>query len=144
MKYSCKNCSKEFPIFPDDLLFYEKMGVPPPENCPECRQEQRILFRNFKTLYKRPSSKSGSSMISMYNPDVPFPVYTHDEWWADDWDAKSYGRDFDFTRTFFEQFNDLIKVVPRLPSMVVRSQECDYSNSVYDCKNCYLMAGGID
>src|SRR3989344_691706 len=144
MKYSCKNCSKEFPIFPDDLLFYEKMGVPPPENCPECRQEQRILFRNFKTLYKRPSSKSGESMIAMYAPDVPFPVYTHDEWWADDWDAKSYGRDVDFSRPFFEQLHDLREAVPHYSIMNTQSTNCHYSNFVRGSKNCYQVFGCVD
>ena len=141
---TCQNCKKDFVIEPDDSVFYGKIGVPAPEICPECRQEQRIMFRNFKTLYKRPSSKSGVLMIAMYSPDVPFPVYTHQEWWADDWDAKSYGIDFDFTKPFFEQFQELLNVVPRQPSMIMRSEECDYSNSVYDSKRCHLIAGGID
>lgn len=143
-KRICKTCQTSFLIEPDDFMFYEKMQVPPPEECPECRLEKRILFRNFKTLYKRPSSKSGVSMISMCASDVPFPVYTHEEWWMDDWDAKSYARDYDFSKPFFEQFKALSDVVPRQPSMNLRCQECDYSNSIYDSKRCYLVAGGID
>ena len=58
---TCQFCKASFQITPDDVSFYEKMGVPEPENCPECRQEQRILFRNFKTLYNGTSAKSGKS-----------------------------------------------------------------------------------
>jgi len=43
----CQNCKQSFNIESDDFSFYEKMEVLPPESCPECRQEQRALFRNF-------------------------------------------------------------------------------------------------
>ncbi|MDI6602738.1 MAG: hypothetical protein QME57_01280 [Patescibacteria group bacterium] len=33
----CQNCKKEFVIEPEDFLFYEKIKVPPPTWCPECR-----------------------------------------------------------------------------------------------------------
>ena len=84
---NCQNCKKDFIIGSEDFKFYEKIKVPPPTFCPECRQQLRMLYRNFKTLYKRASSKSGKMVISMYNPEAPFPVYDISEWWADDWDG---------------------------------------------------------
>jgi hypothetical protein len=140
----CQNCKKDFIIVPDDFGFYEKMGVPAPNLCPDCRQEQRILFRNFKTLYKINSAKSGKSIISMYDDKVPFPVWTHDEWWSDDWDPKNYGRDFDFNRPFFEQLFELFKEVPHYAIMDNASENCDYSNMNWRSKNCYLVFGCID
>ena len=83
-------------------------------------------------------------MISMYNDSVPFPVWTHDEWWSDDWDAKSYGRDFDFNRPFFEQLFELWKEVPHYALMDNASENCDYSNMNWRSKNCYLVFGCID
>jgi len=62
----CQNCEADFTIEPDDFGFYEKMKVPAPVTCPQCRQQARMLFRNFKTLYKRPSSLSGKMIISIY------------------------------------------------------------------------------
>ena len=140
----CEKCKNNFVIEPDDFGFYEKMKVPPPTSCPECRQERRIIHRNFKTLYKIPSSKSGKSIISMYNEKVSFPVWTHDEWWTDDWDAKSYGRDFDFNRPFFEQLFELWKEVPHYALQNVQSVNCDYSNMVWGGKDCYLIFGCTD
>jgi hypothetical protein len=140
----CQNCKNNFTIEPDDFGFYEKMKVPSPEICPNCRQDQRILFRNFKTLYKINSGKSKESMISMYNDTASFPVWTHDEWWSDDWDAKDYGRDFDFNRSFFEQLFDLWKAVPHYELMDNGSENCDYSNMNWRSKNCYLVFGCID
>ncbi|MDI6602741.1 MAG: hypothetical protein QME57_01295 [Patescibacteria group bacterium] len=36
-KCTCQNCKKEFVIEPEDFAFYEKIKVPPPTWCPECR-----------------------------------------------------------------------------------------------------------
>lgn len=129
---------------PDDVGFYEKIGVPAPEYCPECRQERRILFRNFKTLYKVDSAKSGKSIVSMYGPESPFPIYDHEEWWADDWDAKTYGRDYDFSRPFFEQLQELWDAVPHYAIMNTQSLNCHYSNFTRGSKNCYCVFGCVD
>lgn len=59
---NCKKCNQKFVLDQDDFSFYEKMKVPVPLMCPTCRQQQRMLFRNFKTLYKRKSDKSGKSI----------------------------------------------------------------------------------
>ncbi len=80
----------------------------------------------------------------MYSQKVPYKVYTHDEWWADDWDAKLFGRTFDFSRPFFEQFHELLLAVPRFSIMNVQSQDCEYSNFVIGSKNCYLIFGCVD
>ncbi|MCX6752167.1 MAG: zinc-ribbon domain containing protein [Candidatus Nomurabacteria bacterium] len=141
---NCKQCKKDFVIEPDDFGFYEKMKVPPPVFCPECRQQQRILHRNFKTLYKRPSSKSGEMIISMYNPDVPFPVYDISEWWGDDWEASSYAMDLDLSIPFVKQMDELFKKVPHFSLMNTKSTNCEYSNMTLRSNNCYLIFGCID
>jgi len=140
----CQSCKNEFVIEPDDFDFYEKMKVPSPTFCPQCRQQQRMLFRNFKTLYKRNSDRSGQSVVSMYSPQSPYKVWTHDEWWSDGWDPKSWGREFDFQRPFFDQFNELLLAVPRFATMNTKSENCEYSNFVTGAKNCYLIFGCVE
>jgi len=140
----CQNCKKDFIIEPDDFVFYEKMKVPPPEICPLCRQKLRTTFRNFKTLYKRPCSKSGELIVSAYNPDTKFPVYGISEWWSDDWDAMHYGMDINFEKSFFKQLGELFDMVPHLSLWVVRSENCQYSNQIDNSKNCYLAFGAIN
>ncbi len=108
---NCQNCQKDFVIEADDFGFYKKMDVPVPEKCPECRQQLRTLFRNFKTLYKRPSSMSGKMIISVYDTETPFPVYDISEWWGDNWDPMSYGIDISWNQTFFEQIIKLSKSI---------------------------------
>jgi len=140
----CQNCKKNFVIEQDDFSFYEKIKVPIPEKCPQCRNQQRMLFRNFKTLYRRPSSKSGKMIISMYNPDVPFPVYDISEWWGDDWDASSYAMDLDLSIPFIKQIEELSKKVPRFAMMNTNSVNCEYSNMTLNSKNCYLLFGVVE
>ena len=141
---TCQNCKKDFVVESEDFNFYEKIKVPSPTFCPDCRQDQRILFRNFKTLYKVNSAKSGKNTISMYGPDSPYIIYNHEEWWSDDWDAKNYGRDFDFSRPFFEQLFDLWKAVPHYALMNNASENCEYSNMAWRSKNCYFIFGCIE
>ncbi|MFA6585673.1 MAG: cytochrome C551 [Candidatus Paceibacterota bacterium] len=39
---TCQNCKKDFTIEPEDFNFYEKINVPPPTFCPECRMVRRL------------------------------------------------------------------------------------------------------
>ena len=140
---NCKKCGNEFKVDENDHIFYERMKVPAPEICPSCRQQQRMLFRNFKTLYKRPSSKSGKMIISMYNPDAPSPVWDIAEWWADDWDAIDYCIDLDLSIPFIKQIEKLFNNVPRFSLMNTKSENCEYSNFTYGSNNCYLVFGCV-
>jgi hypothetical protein len=80
----------------------------------------------------------------MYSKKAPFPVWSHDEWWTDDWDAKEYGRDIDFNRPFLEQFKELQNAVPHYAVMNTKSENCEYSNLTFNSKNCYLVFGCVD
>ncbi len=112
--FSCKNCKKEFTVEPDDFSFYEKIGVPPPTLCPDCRFARRLVFRNERTYYRRKCDLCGRDMISVYASGVKFPVYCQKCWWSDAWDPLQYGRDFDFSRPFFEQYKEFTDIVPTL------------------------------
>ena len=80
-------------------------------------------------------------MISQYSASVPFPVYDQKVWWSDDWDALTYGVDFDFSRPFFEQFEKLRNRVPQMSLFVISGtlENSDYTNCTGYLKNCYLV-----
>ncbi|NVN97437.1 hypothetical protein HXX01_04405, partial [Candidatus Nomurabacteria bacterium] len=48
----CQNCKLDFTIEPDDFLFYEKIKVPAPTWCPDCRMIRKMVWRNERTLYR--------------------------------------------------------------------------------------------
>jgi hypothetical protein len=48
------------------------------------------------------------------SPDKKYKVYSQEFWWSDNWNALDYGRDFDFSRPFFEQYEELYTEVPQV------------------------------
>lgn len=140
----CKKCSEDFLIDENDQIFYNRISVPIPDFCPTCRQQWRMLFRNFKTLYKRKSDKSGKMIISMYNPDAKFPVWDIPEWYADDWNAMDYGIDYDSNRSFLDQLSNLFNKVPHFALMNTKSTNCEYSNFTWKSNNCYFVFGCVE
>ncbi len=138
---SCQNCKKEFEIEPVDFAFYEQVKVPPPTWCPDCRLLRRILWRNDKNLYKRPDSLTGKPIFSMYPEHAPVKVYERDYWFGDSWDAMDYGRNYDFTRPFFDQVRDLIRDTPLMSRAVSYLVNSEYSNNAHSLKDCYLAFG---
>lgn len=138
---NCQNCHKEFVIEPDDFDFYEKMKVPPPTWCPECRRMRRFAFTNLWNLYKRPCAKCGKDIVSIYSPDKKLSVYCVPCWWADDWDGTEYAMDYDPSRPFLEQVKELNLKTPRqaLESAHLTNVNTDYANALGHCKNSYLI-----
>lgn len=141
---TCQNCTKDFVVEADDFAFYEKMGVPAPDTCPECRLVLQYLWRNERVLYRNTCGKSGESIVSIYSPDSPFTVYDIHEWWGDSWSAEDYAMEYDFSRPFFDQFKELMEKVPRLALLNKNCTNSDYSNHSSNSKNAYMCTTAFD
>ncbi|TSC76710.1 MAG: Uncharacterized protein G01um101433_711 [Parcubacteria group bacterium Gr01-1014_33] len=135
----CQNCKTEFLIEPDDFLFYEKIKVPPPTFCPECRMIRRMMFRNERVLYKRNVIGWDEPVFSIFPESSEFKVYYQKDWQSADFDALDFGRDYDFSRPFFEQIKTLMREVPWQHSFNQNAVESEYCNNAMDLKKCYLM-----
>lgn len=148
----CKQpwCQKAFEILPEDREFLGRLApviagksipLPDPTLCPDCRQQRRVATGNMFNLYERTCDLTGKKIISMYSPDSPYKVYNQPDWYSDKWDALEYGREFDFSRPFFEQFHELDQVVPK--QCLLTGYEYDensaYTNHAGKNKNCYLI-----
>jgi len=135
----CQNCKHNFTIEPDDFSFYEKIKVPPPTFCPECRMVRRMIWRNCRSLIKRTCGNCGKNIISMYHPDKILNAYCMECWINDNRDPFIYGKEYDFSRSFFPQIREMLKIAPILyvhhTGTLVRS---DYTNYSADDKDCYL------
>ncbi|PIR68056.1 hypothetical protein COU49_02665, partial [Candidatus Nomurabacteria bacterium CG10_big_fil_rev_8_21_14_0_10_35_16] len=127
-------------IDPEDFKFYEKIKVPAPTFCPECRTIRRFLWRNERALYRRicnvPEHKE--KIISMYSPDIPSVIFDQKYWWTDGWDPLEYGKRYNFDIPFFIQFKELREKVPLLALANVNSTNSEWCNPAVDNKNCYL------
>jgi hypothetical protein len=148
MQKTCVNswCGTSFAITPDDLAFYGKLsasapelqGVPPPTHCPDCRQQRRLARRNERSYYNRRCDLCSKEIIAMYAADVPFPVYCYACFWSDRWGPLSYGRNFDGTRPFLDQFQELQNAVPRIALFGKNNENCEFINHSVNSRNCYL------
>ncbi len=136
----CQNCKGKFTIEPEDFKFYEKIKVPPPTFCPECRMQRRILWRNERVLYKSVCALCKKSIISMYDSKNNFVVFCDKCWWGDGWDALSYASPYDFNISFFEQWLNLLKRAPLTQLWKFNNVNSDYINYSTENKNCYLSS----
>lgn len=138
----CQNCKKDFSIYPENFQFYEKMQVPAPTFCPECRFTRRLLWRNERSLYKRVCDLCGKEKIMMFPKESLYKVYCKECWWSDAWDAQSFSLDYNFSEPFFDQFDTLLRRVPR-PGIIQQGTNVasEYSNRASNNKNVYLLFG---
>ncbi len=145
----CKNCTSKFIIADEDIIFYKRVSpeinsklyeIPAPTLCPDCRTQRRMATRNQTNLYQRTCDFSGEKILSLYSPDKPFKVYKEEIWWSDKWDPMDYGRDFDFSRPFFDQYYELMLKVPRRAMHQDGTNEnCEYTTFGQSNKNSYLL-----
>lgn len=139
----CQNCQTDFTIEPDDFGFYEKIGVPAPTFCPECRTVRRLCWRNEMSFYKRKCDalNHNENLISIYHPDERLTVYDYKQWWSDDWDSLDYGQDYNFSKPFFLQWKDLMSTIPLQCLSNSKATNSDYCNVAEESRDSYMSSG---
>ncbi|MCX6722724.1 MAG: hypothetical protein NT094_01490 [Candidatus Staskawiczbacteria bacterium] len=80
-----EQCTEAFKITPHELEFYQRMSLPLPHLCPNCRHYQRINIRNPLKLWHRQcmcnknthghSGTCSNEFKTTYAPDRPEIVY---------------------------------------------------------------------
>lgn len=138
---NCQNCRKDFTIESEDFNFYEKMQVPPPTWCPECRVVRRLSFTNTWSLFWRNCDMCKERTMSIYPPEDKIKVYCSQCWWGDSWDGTEYAMDYDPFRPFLEQVQELGTKTPytALETQYTSLKNSDYSNAIAWAKDCYQV-----
>lgn len=137
----CKITGLQFAISELEQEYCRREGIPLPNVSPLERLRHLCNFRNRLHLYSGVCALTKKKGLSAIPPESKFTVYDVDVWDSDAWDAMSYGRDYDFSRSFFDQFADLLGVVP-IPNLSVQRssmENSDYTNGITGAKNCYLV-----
>ena len=148
---NCEYCNSEFNITDKDLEFYDKVSpkfgdrkysIPKPTLCPNCRLINRLSSRNRRKLYKRKCDKTWKPIISMYRENAPFPVYKTELWYDESiFNGLDYWIDFDFNKTFLENFIKLRNTVPHPHSALAwKNINSDFCNWWADWKDSYLCS----
>ncbi len=110
-----------------------------PEVSPKDRFQYLGAFWPQWNLYKRKCDRTGQSIISIFRPDCPYPVWDRDEWIAH---ANPPFLNFDFSKSFFEQAWKLFPKCPLPHIFQSHNQNCEYTDDWYYSKNCYLCHSG--
>ena len=78
-------------------------------------------------------------MVSIYPPESPYRVYYRKYRYSDKWDAMDYGKEYDFSQSFFQNFHEMSLRIPKKSLHIVDSLEnCDYCSYGIFSKSCYL------
>ncbi|MFN8392890.1 MAG: hypothetical protein U0136_21535 [Bdellovibrionota bacterium] len=136
----CANCSGRFTIEEKDTLFYHRMEVPLPTWCPECRHIRRHGHVNDYVYYTRTCSGCQRRFVSTFPASSSYRVLCQACWYSDSRDDKGEGRDYDFRRPFFEQFDELMHAAPQMGIIAINTENSEYCESIADCKNTYLIS----
>lgn len=143
----CSLCKKDFFIDNKDIEFYQKLQVPPAKICPTCRRQIKLAFVNYTTLYKRKCNAPNHSenIISTIPDNDRFPVYDFDAYWYGERNWRQVKQEFDFSKSFFEQFSHLFAISPE-PALTRNPANInsDYTSYGSFFKNCYYIFGGLN
>ncbi|MEI7510780.1 MAG: hypothetical protein WCJ84_01340 [Candidatus Peregrinibacteria bacterium] len=146
---TCSKCQTPFEVTNEDRAFYDKISpvfngvkyaIPEPTLCPECRQQRRLAIVNERFFYPAKCGLCEKKIITEQPPENNKVIYCRECWHSDKWDPCDYGRDFDFSKSFFEQIKDLWKTVPVQNLLTEGTNEnSEYIHYAGFAKNCYLV-----
>jgi hypothetical protein len=134
----CEKCKNDFAILADDIPFYEKMDLPMPTMCPECRFKYLLAFWVNGRFRITKSALSGKTIITVIPESAPFPIYERAEFVSDAWDPLTYGKDYDASRPFMDQLVELQSKVPHPHNVGNKNINCDWTDDVWESKDVYL------
>ena len=145
---ACNQCGQNFAVAEEDLDFLKSVSpvisgetylISPSKYCYECREQQRLAWRNDRYMFKRKSDKTGREIIAIYPPNQDkYKIWENDLWTKDDWDPMDFGLEYDSGRSFFEHFGQLLHSIPRQATNTTMNENSDYSNHTWKSKNLYL------
>ncbi|EKD76709.1 MAG: hypothetical protein ACD_43C00015G0002 [uncultured bacterium] len=143
-KRLCPQCQQTFIVSDGDLSYYQRLQVPVPTKCPQCRFQLRMSFRNERFLYRRECALCHQSTLAQYSSDKPYPIYCRTCWWSDRWDPLSFGQEIDWTQPFFPQFSAVKARTPHIALLNdADSENSDFCNRVNKLKSCYMIYDAV-
>lgn len=100
-----------------------------------------MMWRNERSLYLRPCESCKKEKVSAFQPGSPVHTYCRDCFYGDQWDALTYGRDFDPSKSFHENVRGLFQDTPiMMLYQPGQNENCDYMNFAgIESKNCYFI-----
>ena len=85
----CKHCEANFEATQKDRDFYDKISpvfnnekqqIPDPSLCPDCRNQKRLSFFNYRSLYKNICNHCSKQMIARFPETSDYKVLCLECW----------------------------------------------------------------
>lgn len=139
--HNCQNCKTDFTIDSADFAFYDKLSVPAPTFCPDCRFQRRLMFRNERTFYRRECELCHQKVLSVFSTERGLRILCNKCWWSDAWDPSATYLDYDPNRNFFDQLRELQNKTLWMEKVVGYGtlENSDYVNHAASIKDSYLV-----
>ena len=137
----CSVTGESFTVSDLELELRKKLETPLPNKIPQLRMRRLMAFWQHFALHKRKCDRTGKTIVSVFDEDCPYLVWDREEWIAH---ADPPSADYDFSKLFFEQLWELFPKCPIPKSIVMRNENCEYTDDWWYSKNCYLSHSGVE
>lgn len=134
----CPITGLSFETSEQERKLYALFDLPVSDMHPFLRFVMRFAHGNNWSLYWTTDMRSGKKILSCYDPKEFPKIVEHAYWMSNEFDAREYGRDIDFSRPFFEQYFEMVREVPRPNVTILNCENVEYANHVFWSKSCYL------
>ena len=139
-RQTCTITGEQFPIYQSEYDFLQSIAptrdgqrfeIPLPTLCPAERQRSIMAWRNDRSLYKKKSVLTDKFIMSYYHTDSPYRICESDIRWSDQVDNTSAGFLVDYSQTFTQQFDKLLKTAILKPLVMSNDNEnCAFNNFI--------------
>lgn len=134
----CSITGRTFIVSDAEIALRESFGVPLPTAHPTERMRELMTWRPQLVLYHYICGLCRKEGLTGYPSITLFPKYCKACYYSDTWERPV--QSVDFSRPFFDQFEELVNKTPRLVLSVTEPVEnSDYCNAVTSVKNCYVF-----
>lgn len=133
----CSCCGNDFNLEAGEIGRLGALGLPLHDWCLNCRLQLRLTFSNHHRFFAGTCAISGQPIESIYPPDSSLKIAASQLWWADGAIGFAGGRDFDFSRRFFEQFRELSLDLLKPAAIAFGGNDLPRSTVVFDSRGVY-------
>ncbi|MEK7122692.1 MAG: hypothetical protein AAB855_02445, partial [Patescibacteria group bacterium] len=141
---ACRECAVQFAIHPNDQKILDYFDAPSPTLCATHSLQQRLAWRNERHLYKRTCELCKNEVLAVYSLRSYAKVFCNSCWYSDGWEPLAYGRFYDSSRSFIEQWYELMQDVPHVATVLYQQPvNCEYANWIVGGKNNYLTFSAV-
>jgi hypothetical protein len=75
---TCKKCGKSYKIIDQEMEFYKRKKLPYPQNCPDCRYENRIARTGIFKLIDRQCTHCNKAIQTTLSPEKVSTIYCNE------------------------------------------------------------------